>query len=388
MSLWWARRDQLDPQQVDLVENLPLWQNHLVLGPPGSGKTNVLLRRAQFVRTQQMPSVQVLTFTRPLTEFMKTGCNDPSGREIFPPNLINTVESWCRNLYEEHQENLPPQQTDLNNWKRALAIGAVGFAARQHLPQYDAIFVDEAQDLLDEEVTLISQWGRNLFFVGDDKQRIYGHPSGLPAVRGHISPGNEHILRFHYRVAPELSAVADRILRSTGSGSFASKGHYKGPAPGRVEVHKPSTEDEQLAACADVVQQQLRVYADLIEQGDRLGIIVARQKDREKVHDFFEAQPELQGKSKVIRARSGDADEDYDPSFDSEPIVILTVKGCKGLEFRAVHWLFSERLEYYHSTEHYYTVVTRAKTRLDLYSEAQLPQELARAIPPSTGSIW
>lgn len=41
MSLWWARRDQLDLRQVDLIENLLLQQNHLVLGPPGSGKTNV-----------------------------------------------------------------------------------------------------------------------------------------------------------------------------------------------------------------------------------------------------------------------------------------------------------------------------------------------------------
>lgn len=388
MSLWWARRDQLDTQQIDLIENLPLRQNHLVLGPPGSGKTNVLLRRAQFVRTQQMPSVQVLTFTRPLTEFMKTGCYDPSGREIFPPSLINTVESWCRNLYDEHRENLPPRQANLVDWKRSLAVGGLGFAARGHLPQYDAIFVDEAQDLLEEEVALISEWARNLFFVGDDKQRIYGHPSGLPAVRGRIPAGNEHILQFHYRVAPELSAVADRILRSTGSGSFTSTGHYTGPAPGRVEVHGPLTEGGQLAACADVVRQQLRVYADLIEQGDRIGIIVASQTDREKVYDFFEAQPDLQDKSKVIRARSGDSGDDYDPSFGSEPVVILTVQGCKGLEFRAVHWLFCERLDHHHSTEHYYTVVTRAKTRLDLYFENGLPHELARAYSPSAGSIW
>lgn len=388
MSLWWARRDQLDPHQVDLIENLPLRQNHLVLGPPGSGKTNVLLRRAQFVRTQGMPSVQVLTFTRPLTEFMKTGCYDANGREIFPPTLINTVESWCRNLYEEHQTALPKQQSNLVDYKRALAAGAAGFAAKGHLQRYDAIFVDEAQDLLDDEVALLSQWGRNLFFVGDDKQRIYDHPSGLPAVRRHLLSGNEHTLQFHYRVAPELSDVADRILKSTGGGSFTSTGHYSGPKPGRLELHGPFSEDRQLAECVDVVRQQLRVYGDLIEQGDRIGIIVARQRDRDKVHDYLESVPELRGKSKIIRARSGESDEDYEPSFEGEPIVILTVKGCKGLEFRAVHWLFCEQLDHYHTTEHYYTVVTRAKTRLDIYYETALPQELARACPPSPGSIW
>jgi hypothetical protein len=42
MSLWWARKEQLDNDQMALIEGLSLSQNHLILGPPGSGKTNVL----------------------------------------------------------------------------------------------------------------------------------------------------------------------------------------------------------------------------------------------------------------------------------------------------------------------------------------------------------
>jgi superfamily I DNA/RNA helicase len=80
MSLWWARKDQLDPAQLRLIEQLPLRESCLVLGPPGCGKTNVLLRRAQFVRSQEMPNVLVLAFTRALTEFIKTGCLDPQKR--------------------------------------------------------------------------------------------------------------------------------------------------------------------------------------------------------------------------------------------------------------------------------------------------------------------
>jgi len=60
MSLWWARREQLDKYQLELIERLPLRESCVVLGPPGSGKTNVLLRRAQFVRSQDMSNVLVL----------------------------------------------------------------------------------------------------------------------------------------------------------------------------------------------------------------------------------------------------------------------------------------------------------------------------------------
>ena len=87
MSLWWARRDQLDPEQIALIEQLPLRQSFLILGPPGCGKTNVLLRRAQLVRGQRMPNVLVLTFTRSLTEFVRTGCVDAQRTRDFPQEL-------------------------------------------------------------------------------------------------------------------------------------------------------------------------------------------------------------------------------------------------------------------------------------------------------------
>jgi hypothetical protein len=66
----------------------------------------------------------------------------------------------------------------------------------------------------------------------------------------------------------------------------------------------------------------------------------------------------------------------------------MTVQGCKGLEFRAVHWLFCEELRYHHNSEHYYTVVTRAKTSLDLYYTSNLPDILARAHAPPTQDLW
>ena len=61
--------------------------------------------------------------------------------------------------------------------------------------------------------------------------------------------------------------------------------------------------------------------------------------------------------------------------------------GCKGLEFRAVHWLFADELSYHHTPEHYYTVITRAKTSIDVTYTDVLPETLARAyakpgVPP------
>ncbi|HEY2391387.1 MAG TPA: AAA family ATPase [Candidatus Angelobacter sp.] len=388
MSLWWARREQLDDHQLKLIEDLPLRENCLVLGPPGSGKTNVLLRRAQFVRGQDMPNVMVLTFTRPLTEFVKTGCYD-GRKEIFPRSSVNTIEGWIRNLYAAHGEELPDRTNDLPEWKRRLATGALPFRTRNYIPAYDVLFVDEAQDLLTEEVDLIKQWGDVLFFVGDDRQKIFDYADGLRAIRQVVTPEQEFVLPFHYRVAPEICHMADRILTPKSGVGLEESSQYDGPRPPEIDIQKRLlTREKQLERAAAKLKDQARVYGDLIQQGDRLGVIVARTQDRDAVFEYFENDADLAGKSKIMRSR-GEDDDSYDPSFDVDsPISILTVAGCKGLEFRAVHWLFCEQLSNYHTREHYYTVVTRAKSSLNIYYTTALPDILARAYAESGEELW
>ena len=385
MSLWWVSRNQLDPEQIALIETLPLRETFLILGPPGCGKTNVLLRRAQFVRRQNMPNVLVLTFTRALTEFVRTGCRDAEGREIFPHECVTTIETWVRSLYRGHNEALPEDPDDLIEWKRRLAGGALEFAGRRRMPRYDALFIDEAQDLVQEEVDLVSSWSETIFFVGDDRQKIFGAAEGLRAVRQVVPPTHERTLRFHYRVAPPICRMADRVLLPH-SGVW-SRRVIRRLLPVNV-LRTPRTRTEQLNDVTERLKEQVRVYLDYIRDGDRIGIVVARREDRVEVLDHLEQDPNLRDKVQIVRAReSGEAG--YDPAFAPDrPICILTVKGCKGLEFRALHWLFSDELSHYHENEDYYTVITRAKTSLDIYHTERLPEVLARAHSEDGIASW
>jgi thymidine kinase len=388
MSLWWARKEQLDRFQLKLIEEMPLGESCVVLGPPGSGKTNVLLRRAQFIRSQDMPNVLVLAFTRPLTEFIKTGCVDGQGREIFPRNCVLTIESWLRQLYSQHGEALPEDDGKLIDRKRILAAGALDFRERGYLPQYDALFVDEAQDLVEEEIRLLAGWTNVLCFVGDSRQKLFKEAEGLVGLRKIIPTLKEHVLPFHYRLAPKICRMADRILTSQSGGTLESSSQYVGPKPGDIFPNGPLSRNDQLERLMLKLRDQVRVYADLIQQGDRLGVVVARASDREVVLQCLEQDDFLRGKAKIVRARA-ENERYYDPALDpNTPICIVTVAGCKGLEFRALHWPFCEELYGLYDNETYYTVVTRAKTSLDLYYSTELPQVLARGFSGDGGDRW
>ena len=332
----------------------------------------------------------LLSFTRSLTEFTKTGCLTPDGKELFPRESVCTIEEWVRFLYNTHDEPLPERDEDENliGWKRRLADGAKHFCGQKYLPLYDTLFVDEAQDLVIEEIKLLKQWSPVLFFVGDDRQKIHAGSDGLNALAQIVSPLEKHTLPFHYRLVPEICRVADRILLPHGGKKLEETSQYDGPLPGSVESVGPLSRDRQMAQAIIRLKSQIRVYADKIVLGDKLGVIVGKTDSRNEVYEHLENDPDLAGTSKIIRAREGPGDQ-YDPSIDPEvQICILTEKGCKGLEFRAVHWLYCDELDHHQNQKDYYTAVTRAKTSITFYYEDQLPQVLANTHSAEVDDIW
>src|SRR5438105_4373026 len=69
---WWVDLAQLDRDQ-EAVMGLPLDEDSMVLGPPGSGKTNLLLLRANYVSQAGSPNILIVVFGRALREFIARG---------------------------------------------------------------------------------------------------------------------------------------------------------------------------------------------------------------------------------------------------------------------------------------------------------------------------
>src|ERR1035437_6614717 len=69
---WWVKQGQLDEHQKKIF-TLSIQEDHLVKGPPGSGKTNLLLLRGKQLIGSKIPNVVVVVHTRTLQEFIKSG---------------------------------------------------------------------------------------------------------------------------------------------------------------------------------------------------------------------------------------------------------------------------------------------------------------------------
>ena len=103
---WWVSTSDLDEKQLEILV-APRETEMLIVGPPGSGKTNILMLRANYVRSVA-PRIMLLTFTRTLTEFLRAGPNVGRADQI-QVSEIKTFMGWAKELIRQNG-GLPPAE--------------------------------------------------------------------------------------------------------------------------------------------------------------------------------------------------------------------------------------------------------------------------------------
>src|SRR5579859_3338898 len=94
---------QLSREQ-DAINNLPLNDSFLVIGPPGTGKTILAIYRAvMFKRVNK--SSKFLLYTRPLRQYV-----DQATRDVEVDSVVSTFHSWFYKWYQENLHQDPPQK--------------------------------------------------------------------------------------------------------------------------------------------------------------------------------------------------------------------------------------------------------------------------------------
>ncbi|GAA0325530.1 hypothetical protein GCM10009087_39820 [Sphingomonas oligophenolica] len=378
---WWKSIGELDDDQKKAIA-LDDDANHLIVGPPGCGKTNLLLLRASYLHAKGVTNIKVLAFGRVLKEFIS------SGTEHYP-FAADKVQTFVRWGYEVLAANgIQIEDSDEFDKVRTRLFEGLSQVEQQGAAEnvFDVILLDEAQDYSAEEATLLRSFGAQIFAVGDDNQRITDQTGALQKLEELGATRTN--LRHHYRNGIKICRVADGIknLLDDASGMEATSNYDEGSFPSTVEVLGGIDLATQVSEAIPRIKTQLQAYP-----GEMIGILCPRAAELGEVADLL-GQSEIAGEVQVQRSGA------YGAISPDRPVVVTTVQGAKGLEFRAVHMIAAEKLKKYRTQKNLtYTAVTRAKTTLVVYHEGGLAGyfekglnacEIAKPIEPNLKDLF
>lgn len=353
---WWKSISDLDDDQKKAIA-LDEDNDHLIVGPPGCGKTNLLLLRASYLHAKGVTNIKVLAFGRVLREFISSGTD----HYPFAADKVQTFARWAYEILDAN--GIKIEESDSFDEIRARLFEGLKLVAAKGAPEniFDVVLLDEVQDYSAGEIDIIRYFGGRIFAVGDNNQRITEKTGALQRLQ---ELGATRIdLKHHYRNGIKICRVADGIknLIDNAAGMEATSNYDEASFPSTVDVLGGIDLAAQVAEAIPRIKVQMQAYP-----GEMIGVLCPRVAELIEVADLL-SKSEIAAEIQVQRAGA------YVAIYPDQPVIITTVQGAKGLEFRAVHMVAADMLKRYPTQKNLtYTAVTRAKTTLVVYHNAGL----------------
>jgi len=355
---WWVDQGELDPDQRRII-SLPPDDNVFVCGPPGSGKSNLLLLRANYLYLSGLKNIAIVTFTRSLREFMASG----AARYDFPTSKIMTCRQWQSDFLRQYGRQVD-FSGDFEEGRRVFLHEMNELVSGLNLSNvFDAILLDEAQDYIPEEIQIFHRLAERLFCVADERQKIYSGAESIDMIKNCI--GEPHVLRYHYRNGINICRVADEVAKSWhGYRPLAETSNYDEKAnPSTVDSIQLGTVEEQ----ANTIISRIRTQR-LAFPGQLIGIICPTRHSMQLIWDIIS----ISEHSDTAFLLHGSVNDSFPPD---KKVIVSTFHAAKGLEFRTLHLACCDELKsafFKNNRRITFTAVTRAKTALSVYHSGDL----------------
>jgi Nuclease-related domain/UvrD-like helicase C-terminal domain/AAA domain len=203
----------MDLQQEQVARSLG--EGHRVIhGAAGSGKTMILIFRAQYLAAIAKPErpILVLCFNRTLATRIEALLR---ARGVDERVQVRTFHSWCQDMVRSYQLSVPAGLQG-DDYFEALAQVLQRAVDSGRVPggQYSALLIDEAHDFEDAWLAMaarmVSPATNSLLVLYDDAQSIYQtqRRNFSFASVGIQARGRTSVLRLNYRNTAEVLALA------------------------------------------------------------------------------------------------------------------------------------------------------------------------------------
>lgn len=207
---WLIPRDELTADQIRAVELNPN-ENRVILGAPGSGKTQILLHRARFLsddRCVRPDRFHIFVYTNVLKDYIRTALLDLD----LPDATVTTLDDWCKQFYErEISYRLPWDQANRKPDFAAIRRAVHPLVKTRKL--FDFVLVDEGQDLPPETFALIRDLAPHVTVAMDHKQQIYRGGSGEVEIIKALGLKRSNVMLLDaFRCCPYIVRVASEFI--------------------------------------------------------------------------------------------------------------------------------------------------------------------------------
>jgi superfamily I DNA/RNA helicase len=323
---WLVTPNELTPDQQRAIALNPD-ENRAIIGGPGSGKTIILLYRAQHLLTKyNVPNNRIMIFV--YTKALKNYIRSAFDLLKLPEECAVTFDQWCRTFYEKYIGRAP--WDPVNNMPDFAAIrsGVDKFIdlGRIKFPLYDFVMVDEAQDLPLSAISILRKIAGHLTICLDDKQQIYDEGSNISDILSQIGINRANIILVEaFRVCPYLVELSSEFI-SDPDERVAFKAQTRMP---QVEKESP------VLYVAKDMNDERRMLSDMVRErllkNDRIAILFRFKK---QVYGFASCLKENGIDVEVPDKWGGKEFKTH--NFSSSLPKMMTYYGAKGLTFDSI----------------------------------------------------
>jgi superfamily I DNA/RNA helicase len=316
MTTWLVPRSELTNEQIRSME-LDTSQHRVILGAPGSGKSQLLLHRARYLRDKLSVSpdrFRIFVYTNALRAYIQSAVEFLG----LPQDSVTTLDSWCRQFYEENIGRPPWDNNARQPDFAKIRSGVLARLTASRRQMFDFVLVDEGQDLELSAFELLKKMAVHVTVCMDHKQQIYDHGSEMTLVLQALGIRRSTLTLLEtFRCCPYIVRLAARLVDDP----IEREQYVRQLKTGQIERETPLL--YEALDGNDERQKLIDIVRVRLGKGERIAVL-------------FPQRRQAFGYAKALQESGIDVENPKKLDFTTDKPKLMPYHSAKGLTFDTV----------------------------------------------------